>query len=76
MALKQYLLLGFEGVSISVLQKSLGIGRATLYYYYKSKDELFKDVINTYFFDIVLNEHKKIDLLTITIPELIEIFTN
>ncbi|MGN0187089.1 MAG: TetR/AcrR family transcriptional regulator [Paludibacteraceae bacterium] len=48
-AFEQYLLRGYSGVSISVLQEQLGIGRATLYYYFKDKSALFCAVIDKYF---------------------------
>lgn len=48
-AFEQYLLHGYSGVSISVLQEQLGIGRATLYYYFKDKSALFCAVIDKYF---------------------------
>lgn len=75
-AFQQYLLNGYEGVSISVLQESLNIGRATLYYYFNSKENLFRQVVEKYFFDIVVEEQRRINEKIITIPELIEFFLN
>ena len=40
-AFKLFLKKGYSEVSISVVQKELGIGRATLYYYFKNKEDLF-----------------------------------
>ena len=45
-AFKLFLQKGYSEVSISVVQEELGIGRATLYYYFKSKEDLFKTVID------------------------------
>jgi AcrR family transcriptional regulator len=73
-AFQQYLLNGHEGVSISVLQESLDMGRATLYYYFSSKENLFRQVVEKYFFDIVTEGQSHINKKTITVPELIEIF--
>ena len=47
-AFKLFLQKGYSEVSISVVQEELGIGRATLYYYFKSKEDLFKTVIDHY----------------------------
>ena len=47
-AFKLFLHKGYSEVSISVVQEELGIGRATLYYYFKSKEDLFKTVIDHY----------------------------
>ena len=47
-AFKLFLKKGYSEVSISVVQEELGIGRATLYYYFKSKEDLFKTVIDHY----------------------------
>ncbi len=38
--------LGYGGFNFSVLSKSLGIGRSTLYEYYSSKDELIADYMS------------------------------
>lgn len=67
---EQYLLRGYSGVSISVLQQQLNIGRATLYYYFKDKETLFKAILEKYFMeDIRSYETIAPD---ITISELIE----
>lgn len=47
-AFKLFLKKGYSEVSISVVQEELGIGRATLYYYFKSKEDLFKTVVDHY----------------------------
>ena len=47
-AFKLFLQKGYSEVSRSVVQEELGIGRATLYYYFKSKEDLFKTVIDHY----------------------------
>lgn len=69
-AFEQYLLRGYSGVSISVLQQQLNIGRATLYYYFKDKETLFKAILDKYFIQVIqTNEDISPD---ITICELIE----
>lgn len=47
-ALELFLIWGYEGVSFSMIQEALGIGRATTYYYFKDKDELFKTVLKDF----------------------------
>lgn len=70
-AFEQYLMHGYSGVSISVLQRQLNIGRATLYYYFKDKETLFKAILQKYFIEVV-RSHQNISS-DITINELIEI---
>lgn len=70
---EQYLKLGYSGVSISVLQKNLNIGRASLYYYFQNKDNLFKAIIDEYFVKNILEMFHNLSK-TITIPDLIEKF--
>ena len=38
---------GMEGFSLSLLASAVGINKATLYSYYKSKDDIFSDIIAT-----------------------------
>lgn len=63
-ALELYLTLGYAGVSISVLQKEVKMGRATLYYYFKDKDDLFRAVVDHYYLhpmrDYITNTPKDI----------------
>jgi len=40
---------GYDNTSVSELQFALDMGRGTLYYYYKDKDDLFTDVMNRFF---------------------------
>lgn len=47
-ALELYMIDGYANVSITDLQVALNIGRGTMYYYFKDKDELFEEVVNTY----------------------------
>lgn len=46
---------GFQKVSMDDVAKAIGKGRSSLYYYYKSKDEIFEAVIDAEIRDI-LNE--------------------
>lgn len=41
---------GFDSTSISVLQKELNMSRGAMYRYFTNKDELFRCVIDAYFF--------------------------
>lgn len=47
-ALELYMIEGYANVSITDLQAALNMGRGTMYYYFKDKDELFEEVVNTY----------------------------
>ena len=54
-AFEQYLQLGYSAVSISVLQKKLDIGRASMYYYFSTKESLFEAVMRRYVLDVMDN---------------------
>lgn len=71
---KAYLLFlekGYDAVSISMIQNEVGIGRATMYHYFSSKQELFDAVIDMRFRleqgqdklsdyeDVLLSDHLK-----------------
>ncbi len=47
-ALELYMIDGYANVSITDLQSALNMGRGTMYYYFKDKDELFEEVVNTF----------------------------
>ena len=47
-AVELYMIEGYANVSITDLQEALNMGRGTLYYYFKDKDELFQEVVETY----------------------------
>jgi len=44
---------GYDSASISVLQRELGISRGAMYRYFKSKDELFIEIINKHVFEMI-----------------------
>lgn len=48
-ALELYLINGYENVSITDLQSALDMGRGTMYYYFKSKDEIFMEIVDRFF---------------------------
>ncbi|MBR1929749.1 MAG: TetR/AcrR family transcriptional regulator [Paludibacteraceae bacterium] len=50
-ALELFLKRGYSGVSISILQEELGIGRATMYYYFKDKEQLFRTIVERYYIE-------------------------
>lgn len=64
-AMEMFLQYGYEGTSITKLQESLHIGRATLYYYFKDKNDLFHSV-SLYFVNqlsiVDMNTQKEISL--------------
>ena len=47
-ALELYMIEGYANVSITDLQSALDMGRGTLYYYFKDKDDLFQEVVDTF----------------------------
>ena len=47
-ALELYMVEGYANVSITDLQAALDMGRGTLYYYFKDKDELFQEVVDVF----------------------------
>ncbi len=44
---------GYDSTSITVLQKELGMSRGAMYRYFKSKDELFIEVIDKYVIGLI-----------------------
>lgn len=48
-ALELYLINGYENVSITDLQSALEMGRGTMYYYFKNKDEIYVEIVNRFF---------------------------
>lgn len=52
-AFNEFMMNGYESSIISSLQKELGMSKGGLYRHFKSKDELFKSVIDHYFFNML-----------------------
>jgi AcrR family transcriptional regulator len=53
---------GFHGTSVKQITEAVGIGRGTLYWYFKSKDEILETIIykfNTVFLDGLINTVSK-----------------
>jgi len=69
-ALELYLINGYENVSITDLQSALDMGRGTMYYHFKNKDEVFIEIVNRFF----LNPKQQMLRLKddIRVPEMIE----
>ena len=65
---------GYDSASISVLQKELGMSRGAMYRYFKSKDELFIEIIDRYVFGLIDRFMPKVAEDT-TLAELIEYLT-
>ena len=70
-ALELYMIDGYANVSITDLQAALNMGRGTLYYYFKDKDQLFEEVVNTY---LLVPKQQSLSRVphTATIPEMIK----
>ena len=70
-ALELYMVEGYANVSITDLQEALNMGRGTLYYYFKDKDELFQEVVETY---LIQPKQRVIERIpqNATIPDMIE----
>ena len=47
-AIELYMIEGYANVSITDLQEALNMGRGTMYYYFKDKDELFQEAVSTF----------------------------
>ena len=69
-ALELYMVEGYANVSITDLQAALNMGRGTLYYYFKDKDELFQEVVEMY---LIQPKQRALDKLqqNATIPDMI-----
>lgn len=70
-ALELYMIEGYANVSITDLQSALNMGRGTLYYYFKDKDELFQEVVEMF---LIKPKQRALDRIkeSATIPEMIE----
>lgn len=69
-ALELFATNGFHDVSISDLQYDLDMGRGTMYYYFKNKEDLFHYVMIQYF---IIPKQTCLQVSeTVTIPEMIE----
>ncbi|MCQ2217835.1 MAG: TetR/AcrR family transcriptional regulator [Paludibacteraceae bacterium] len=74
-AFGQYLEYGYDGVSISVLQESMNLGRATIYYHFTNKENLFNEVVREYVVKVAYIFLEKANKTDITIPQLIQLHT-
>lgn len=52
-AFEVFMTKGYDSSSMTVLQQELKISRGAMYRYYDSKDDLFKAVVDRYFFGLV-----------------------
>ena len=70
-AIELYMVEGYANVSITDLQAALNMGRGTMYYYFKDKDELFQEVVSTF---LIQPKQRALDRVKdgTTIPEMIE----
>ncbi len=69
-AFDEFMVNGYATPIISSLQQKLGMSRGALYRHFKCKDELFKIVVDTYFFHTLERITDKIDA-SICVPELV-----
>ncbi len=70
-ALELYMIEGYANVSITDLQSALNMGRGTLYYYFKDKNELFQEVVEMF---LIKPKYRALERVkdTATIPEMID----
>ena len=70
-ALELYMVEGYANVSITDLQAALNMGRGTLYYYFKDKDELYQEVVDQY---LIRPKHRALERVkdTATLSEMID----
>ena len=70
-AIELYMVEGYANVSITDLQAALNMGRGTMYYYFKDKDELFQEAVSTF---LIQPKQRALDRVKegASIPEMIE----
>lgn len=70
-ALELYMIEGYSNVSITDLQSALDMGRGTLYYYFKDKDELFQEVVDMF---LIKPKQRSLERVreSATIPDMID----
>ena len=51
---------GYKAVSVNFLLKEIGINKSTLYYYFKSKREVFEEVVKKNFNSLIKKLHENI----------------
>jgi AcrR family transcriptional regulator len=70
-AIELYMIEGYANVSITDLQAALNMGRGTMYYYFKDKDELFLEAVSTF---LIQPKQRALDRVKegATIPEMID----
>ena len=65
-AFEVFMTKGYDSASMTVLQKELKMSRGAMYRYFESKEDLFKEVIDRYFFglirDLKLNHQEEMTL--------------
>ena len=54
-SLKLFLEKGFSDVSMNELVAASGLSKGAFYHYFKSKDSLYEETLNTYFFSYLEN---------------------
>ncbi len=60
---------GYDGVSITDIQKATGLSRGLLYHYFENKETLFLEVVRKYFVDLYVTE---CDTKNFDLPQMIE----
>ncbi len=70
-AIELYMIEGYANVSITDLQAALNMGRGTMYYYFKDKDELFQEAVSTF---LIQPKQRALDKVkdNATIPDVID----
>ena len=70
-AIELYCIEGYANVSITDLQAALNMGRGTLYYYFKDKDELFQEVVDMF---LIKPKQRSLERVreSATIPDMID----
>ena len=70
-AIELYMIEGYANVSITDLQAALNMGRGTMYYYFKDKDELFQEAVSVF---LIQPKQRALDKVKegADIPEMIE----
>ncbi len=70
-AIELYMIDGYANVSITDLQAALNMGRGTMYYYFKDKEELFQEAVSTF---LIQPKQRALDRVkdNATIPDVID----
>lgn len=59
-AFKLFLQKSYKEVTMQDIVRETGLSKGAFYHYFKSKEQLFKEIINTYYFDKMMIDYEKL----------------